>query len=38
MSVSVLAENKNTPRKTQKNNQKNIKYQNVNYRGPSFNI
>jgi len=25
-----------TPRKTQKNNLKNTKYQNVNWRGPSF--
>jgi len=35
--MSVLAEKKKTPRKTQKNNNlKNNKYQNVNYGGPVF--
>jgi len=31
--MSILAKNENIP-KTQKNNLKNFKYQNFNYRGP----
>jgi len=36
--ISVLDKKMKTPRKTQKNNLKNTKYQNVNWRGPSFYI
>jgi len=36
--MSVLDAKMKTPRKTQKNNLKNTKYQNVNWRGPSFYI
>jgi len=36
--MSVLDKKNKTPRKTQKNNLKNTKYQNVNRRGPSFYI
>jgi len=34
----VLHKKMKTPQKTQKNNLKNTKYQNVNWRGPGFYI
>jgi len=36
--MSVLHKKMKTPRKTQKSNLKNTKYQKVNWRGPSFYI
>jgi len=36
--MSVLHKKMKTPRKTQKNNLKNTKYQNFNWRGPSLYI